>query len=96
MQRQSASNADALALPTAKGMRIAAHILGLQTHPFEQGGDLVFEILAAGQTVDFQRLPDNGKHILRGFNEAYGSWKIMRSSRRYGCSSYLSNVARST
>ena len=59
VQGQGAGDADALALPAAKGVRVARHVLPAHPHQLQQLADPVPQVLPRQHLVDLERLGDD-------------------------------------
>ena len=81
-QRQRPGDADALALAAGELVRVAARVLGREPDELQQLAHLRRDLAPRVRVVDRIGSAMLAPTRLRGFSDAYGSWKTIWMSRR--------------
>src|SRR5437868_589538 len=86
---QGSSDANALPLAAAELVREPAAVLSAQPDHLEQLTHDPLAVVGRPNTVDQKASPTISPTDIRGFNEPYGSWKMICTSRRMSFSCFL-------
>ena len=84
VDRERAGDADALALAAGELVREAVVVLRVEADDLEQLLDAPLDLGVGAEPCTSSASPTMKPTRLRGFSDAYGSWKIIIISRRIG------------